>query len=237
MFAKLNSRVQLTEDSFHRYQKMLKKRFDRVFGNPPWGGVLKGRVRPFTTASRNGGSPRNTRRQRKANTTSTGCSLNGPCKCSVPADGSRWSPRTRFSTSLGLPGCVASWPPKPICGFLSIWAPSASSFSRHEHAVCHCRGRRRESRSRQRARRRAFGSTAGFWRLGRSCASEEGNRHGSRGDPVGSDRQASSIGRVRQRDPSAATNAGGDRQAAMEPGGGAPPSGVEEGSVDGRRRS
>lgn len=46
LFARLNSRVQLTEDSFHRYQEMLKKRFDRVFGNPPWGGVLKGRLAP-----------------------------------------------------------------------------------------------------------------------------------------------------------------------------------------------
>ena len=42
LFTKLNARVQLTEQSFHRYQAMLKKRFDRVFGNPPWGGVLKG---------------------------------------------------------------------------------------------------------------------------------------------------------------------------------------------------
>ena len=46
LFSKLNSRVQLTEQSFHRYQEMLKKRFDRVFGNPPWGGVLKGRLAP-----------------------------------------------------------------------------------------------------------------------------------------------------------------------------------------------
>ncbi len=46
MFAKLNSRVQLTAESFRRYQDMLKKRFDRVFGNPPWGGVLKGPLAP-----------------------------------------------------------------------------------------------------------------------------------------------------------------------------------------------
>lgn len=46
LFAKLNSRVQLAEDSFHRYQEMLKHRFDRVFGNPPWGGVLKGHLAP-----------------------------------------------------------------------------------------------------------------------------------------------------------------------------------------------
>ena len=46
LFTKLNARVQLTEQSFHRYQAMLKKRFDRVFGNPPWGGVLKGPLAP-----------------------------------------------------------------------------------------------------------------------------------------------------------------------------------------------
>jgi hypothetical protein len=46
LFTQLNSRVQLTQESFHRYQEMLKKRFDRVFGNPPWGGVLKGRLAP-----------------------------------------------------------------------------------------------------------------------------------------------------------------------------------------------
>jgi hypothetical protein len=46
LFTKLNARVQLTEESFRRYQEMLKKRFDRVFGNPPWGGVLKGPLAP-----------------------------------------------------------------------------------------------------------------------------------------------------------------------------------------------
>jgi SAM-dependent methyltransferase len=46
LFTRLNARVQLTEESFRRYQQMLKKRFDRVFGNPPWGGVLKGRLAP-----------------------------------------------------------------------------------------------------------------------------------------------------------------------------------------------
>ncbi len=47
LFAKLNSRIQLTEESFRRYQEMLTVRFDRVFGNPPWGGVLKGRLAPI----------------------------------------------------------------------------------------------------------------------------------------------------------------------------------------------
>jgi hypothetical protein len=46
LFTRLNSRVQLTEDSFRRYQQMLNVRFDRVFGNPPWGGVLKGPLAP-----------------------------------------------------------------------------------------------------------------------------------------------------------------------------------------------
>jgi len=53
LFAKLNSRVQLTADSFHRYPAMLEKRFDRVFGNPPWGGVLKGPLAPvYDTAKK-----------------------------------------------------------------------------------------------------------------------------------------------------------------------------------------
>lgn len=47
MFTKLNSRVQLAEESFRRYQAMVKLRFDRVFGNPPWGGVLKGSLAPI----------------------------------------------------------------------------------------------------------------------------------------------------------------------------------------------
>jgi len=46
LFSKLNSRVQLTEQSFRRYQEVLQQRFDRAFGNPPWGGVLKGRLAP-----------------------------------------------------------------------------------------------------------------------------------------------------------------------------------------------
>jgi hypothetical protein len=44
---RLNSRVQLTEESYHRYQLMIDTRFDRVFGNPPWGGVLKGPLAPI----------------------------------------------------------------------------------------------------------------------------------------------------------------------------------------------
>lgn len=46
LFAALNSRVQLSEDSFKRYRQMLRLKFDRVFGNPPWGGVLKGDLAP-----------------------------------------------------------------------------------------------------------------------------------------------------------------------------------------------
>jgi hypothetical protein len=52
LFAKLNSRVQLTEDSFRRFQQMLHERFDRVFGNPPWGGVLKGTLAPVYDSGR-----------------------------------------------------------------------------------------------------------------------------------------------------------------------------------------
>jgi hypothetical protein len=54
LFTKLNSRVQLTEDSFRRFQQMLRKRFDRVFGNPPWGGVLKGTLAPVYDSGRKG---------------------------------------------------------------------------------------------------------------------------------------------------------------------------------------
>lgn len=46
LFESLNSRVRLTTDSYSRYQEMLEKQFDRLFGNPPWGGVLKGRLAP-----------------------------------------------------------------------------------------------------------------------------------------------------------------------------------------------
>jgi len=56
--ARLNSRIQLTQVSQERYQKMYEKRFDRVFGNPPWGGVLKGPLAPVYD---------NTKKQRLAN--------------------------------------------------------------------------------------------------------------------------------------------------------------------------
>jgi hypothetical protein len=46
MFEKLNSRIQLSSDSLQRYRKILGERFDFVFGNPPWGGVLKGPLAP-----------------------------------------------------------------------------------------------------------------------------------------------------------------------------------------------
>jgi hypothetical protein len=52
LFARLNSRVELTQESFRRYQEMLKVRFDRVFGNPPWGGVLKGPLAPVYDAAK-----------------------------------------------------------------------------------------------------------------------------------------------------------------------------------------
>src|SRR6185437_13708200 len=35
MFARMNSRMQLTEVDFERYRRTLRNRFDRVFGNPP----------------------------------------------------------------------------------------------------------------------------------------------------------------------------------------------------------
>jgi hypothetical protein len=46
MFAQMNSRIQLTADSYERYRTIMDRKFDRVFGNPPWGGVLKGTLAP-----------------------------------------------------------------------------------------------------------------------------------------------------------------------------------------------
>src|SRR5207249_3191217 len=46
MFAQMNSRIQLSADSYERYRKIMDTKFDRVFGNPPWGGVLKGTLAP-----------------------------------------------------------------------------------------------------------------------------------------------------------------------------------------------
>ena len=46
MFAQMNSRIQRTDDAFDRYRNVLRTKFDRVFGNPPWGGVLKGPLAP-----------------------------------------------------------------------------------------------------------------------------------------------------------------------------------------------
>ena len=46
MFAQMNSRIQRTEDAFDRYKDIIRTQFDRVFGNPPWGGVLKGPLAP-----------------------------------------------------------------------------------------------------------------------------------------------------------------------------------------------
>src|ERR1019366_8405406 len=45
-FSQMNSRIQLSEDSYDRYRKVISTKFDRVFGNPPWGGVLKGSLAP-----------------------------------------------------------------------------------------------------------------------------------------------------------------------------------------------
>jgi N-6 DNA Methylase len=46
MFAEMNSRIQLQADSYERYRKIMDAKFDHVFGNPPWGGVLKGSLAP-----------------------------------------------------------------------------------------------------------------------------------------------------------------------------------------------
>lgn len=46
MFDQLNSRIQLSAESFERYRTLLTREFDLVVGNPPWGGVLKGPLAP-----------------------------------------------------------------------------------------------------------------------------------------------------------------------------------------------
>lgn len=53
MFSQMNSRIQLAADSNERYQKIINTKFDRVFGNPPWGGVLNGPLAPvYDTAKK-----------------------------------------------------------------------------------------------------------------------------------------------------------------------------------------
>jgi hypothetical protein len=53
MFEQMNSRVQLSADSYERYRATMNKQFDVVFGNPPWGGVLKGPLAPvYDTAKK-----------------------------------------------------------------------------------------------------------------------------------------------------------------------------------------
>lgn len=46
LFARLNSRVQLSQSAYERYREVCGNRFALVFGNPPWGGVLKGPLAP-----------------------------------------------------------------------------------------------------------------------------------------------------------------------------------------------
>ncbi len=53
MFEQMNSRVQLSADSHERYRRIMNREFDLVFGNPPWGGVLKGPMAPvYDTAKK-----------------------------------------------------------------------------------------------------------------------------------------------------------------------------------------
>lgn len=52
MFTQMNSRIQLGVDSHERFRRIMDTKFDRVFGNPPWGGVLKGRLAPVYDAAK-----------------------------------------------------------------------------------------------------------------------------------------------------------------------------------------
>lgn len=47
----MNSRVALSEHSLHRFAEMADRKFDVIIGNPPWGGVLKGRLAPVFDAA------------------------------------------------------------------------------------------------------------------------------------------------------------------------------------------
>lgn len=53
MFTQMNSRIQLSADSYERYRGIVNVKFKRVFGNPPWGGVLRGPLSPvYDTAKK-----------------------------------------------------------------------------------------------------------------------------------------------------------------------------------------
>ena len=52
LMGRLNSRIQLTENSMKHYEAILAVKFDRVFGNPPWGGILKGPLAPVYDEAR-----------------------------------------------------------------------------------------------------------------------------------------------------------------------------------------
>lgn len=47
MFNQANSRIQASLDSLERYKNLIAQRFDFVVGNPPWGGILKGKLAPI----------------------------------------------------------------------------------------------------------------------------------------------------------------------------------------------
>lgn len=51
LFTQMNSRVALTEHSVKKFAAVVSRRFDLVIGNPPWGGILKGRLAPVFDAA------------------------------------------------------------------------------------------------------------------------------------------------------------------------------------------
>lgn len=51
LWAAMNSRVASTEHSLKRFGEVVDRRFDVVVGNPPWGGILKGRLAPVFDSS------------------------------------------------------------------------------------------------------------------------------------------------------------------------------------------
>jgi len=51
LWTAMNSRVALTEHSLRRFSEVVDRKFDVVVGNPPWGGLLKGRLAPVFDAA------------------------------------------------------------------------------------------------------------------------------------------------------------------------------------------
>jgi hypothetical protein len=52
LFARMNARHQRGEHDYERYRQVMQNQFDRILGNPPWGGVLNGPLAPVYDVKR-----------------------------------------------------------------------------------------------------------------------------------------------------------------------------------------